>query len=156
MPALRLDIPRPAIGGRLLPRRSGSPPGRWQAVAAKELGDNVRSVRFLILLGLIGAACVAAVISAANFLRDVAEGATDAPSPFLLLFTESPERIPSFVVFLGFLGPLSTRSAPTARCRGSSPSRFTATTSSTGSSPPGSPPSVRRSFRWWPSPPGSG
>jgi ABC-2 type transport system permease protein len=106
MPALRLDIPRPAIGGRLLPRRSGSPPGRWQAVAAKELGDNVRSVRFLILLGLIGAACVAAVISAANFLRDVAEGATDAPSPFLLLFTESPERIPSFVVFLGFLGPL--------------------------------------------------
>jgi ABC-2 type transport system permease protein len=105
MRLLDFDVPRAALRTRGIPRRS-TPPAGWRVVAEKELGDNVRSVRFLILLGIIGAACIAAVISAASFLRDVAEGATETPSPFLLLFTESPKRIPSFVALLGFLGPL--------------------------------------------------
>jgi ABC-2 type transport system permease protein len=102
---LSTDILGRGQRGRVIVRRHRPPTG-WQVVAGKELGDNVRSARFLILLGIIGAACVAAVISAADFLRDVAAGATETPSPFLLLFTESPERIPSFVALFGFLGPL--------------------------------------------------
>lgn len=82
------------------------PAGGWRTVAAKEFADHVTSVRFLVLLVLIGLACIAAVVSAAGFLRDAADQATDVPSPFLLLFTQSPEQIPSFVTLVGFLGPL--------------------------------------------------
>lgn len=93
--------------GRL--QGTGSPPtGRagWRAVAAKEFADHITSVRFVILLVVIGLACVAAVSSAAGHLRDAASEASDVTSPFLLLFTQSPEQIPSFVALIGFLGPL--------------------------------------------------
>jgi ABC-2 type transport system permease protein len=97
-------------GGRLtwarLTRRAPAAPAGWRVVAAKELGDHVRSVRFLVLVLIIGLTCVAAVAAAAGFLRDAAGAATETPSPFLLLFTQSPERIPSFVALIGFLGPL--------------------------------------------------
>lgn len=77
-----------------------------RVVARKEIGDNLGSVRFLILLVIIGLACLGAVVTAASFLRDVAEGATETASPFLLLLTESPEIIPSFVTLVALLGPL--------------------------------------------------
>ena len=89
-----------------LARRSPTHRPGWRVVAGKEFADNVMSVRFMILLLIIGLACVAAVVAAAGFLRDAATAATDLPSPFLLLFTQSPERIPSFVALIGFLGPL--------------------------------------------------
>jgi ABC-2 type transport system permease protein len=45
------------------------------------------------------------IVSAGN-LRDVAEEVTGTPSLFLYLFTFAPERRPSFVALIGFLGPL--------------------------------------------------
>lgn len=106
------DRARPILdpGNRLswikLRRRHREPPTGWRVVAGKEFADDLMSVRFLILLLIIGLACVGAVVSAAGFLRDAASAATETTSPFLLLFTQSPERIPSFVALIGFLGPL--------------------------------------------------
>lgn len=103
---------RVARSVRSLLRRAGLlppedvPPAGWRIIASKEFSDHLGSIRFLILLGIIGLAGVAAVAAAAGFLRDKASGATELPSPFLLLFTQSPERIPSFVALIGFLGPL--------------------------------------------------
>ncbi len=89
----------------LTPRTVTARPG-WRVVARKEFGDNIGSIRFVILLFIIALACVAAVIVAAGNLRDAASAATETPSPFLYLFTWAPERLPSFVALIGFLGPL--------------------------------------------------
>ncbi|RIQ25076.1 ABC transporter permease [Jiangella rhizosphaerae] len=114
----RAGVPVRRVGGRLRrelirlsdraarARTAGRRPAGWRTVAAKEFGDHLTSIRFVVLLVIIGLAGVAAVVAAAGFLRDAASQATDLPSPFLLLFTQSPERIPSFVALVGFLGPL--------------------------------------------------
>lgn len=89
----------------LAPRAEHRTPG-WRVVAAKEFGDNIGSIRFVILLFIIGLAGVGSVIVSAGNLRDLAEEVTGTPSLFLYLFTFAPERLPSFVALIGFLGPL--------------------------------------------------
>jgi ABC-2 type transport system permease protein len=83
-------------------RRSGG----WRIVARKEVADHFRSARFAILLVIMALAGLAAVNSAASEIRDAAQTASGTPSVFLLLFTVSPDRIPSFFELVGFLGPL--------------------------------------------------
>jgi ABC-2 type transport system permease protein len=116
---LRLAEIRARVGGRWpsladarpdLAARSTSGGRRaaagWRVVAAKEFADALRSVRFSILLVLLGLAGVAAILSASGDIRDAASEATRHPSPFLLLYTTSPEQLPSLVALIGFLGPL--------------------------------------------------
>jgi ABC-2 type transport system permease protein len=91
---------------RVLGRERGRVTPGWQVVAGKELADNLHSVRFYILIALITFAGVVAVITATGNLRDAADEASQVASPFLLLFTISPEQIPSFTALIGFLGPL--------------------------------------------------
>lgn len=80
---------------------------RWRAVAAKELADHVRSVRFVILVGLLGLTAAAAVVAAAGQIRDVAPTATGLPSVFLRLFTLPFADTPlTFVSFVAIIGPL--------------------------------------------------
>lgn len=81
-------------------------PTRWGVIAAKEFADNLLSVRFFVLLVILGLAAVAAVSTAASAIKDAAPGASGTPSAFLLLFTAAPGEIPSFVSLVGFLGPL--------------------------------------------------
>ena len=78
----------------------------WAIVAAKEFRDHVRSVRFVILVVLLGLAAAGAVYAVSGEIRDVAEGASGAPFLFLKLFTVAPERIPSFITLVGLLAPL--------------------------------------------------
>lgn len=108
VPGVERLVPRTrfALGG--LGGRSGGPRAGWRVVAAKEFGDNIGSIRFLVLLVIIALACVGAVATAAGSLRDAATQASEAPSPFLLLFTFAPEdqTIPAFVALIAFLGPL--------------------------------------------------
>jgi ABC-2 type transport system permease protein len=86
----------------LRPRRAG-----WRVVAAKELADHLLSVRFLVLLGIVGLAVAGSVYAAASGIRDVAPEASETPSLFLRLFTVAPEeRVPSFLSMVGFLAPL--------------------------------------------------
>lgn len=88
------------------PTRPRRPPGGWRVIAAKEFTDSLLSVRFYILLALVALAALASARSAADGIRQAAQGATDSPALFLKLFTVSPDRIPSFVALVGFLGPL--------------------------------------------------
>jgi ABC-2 type transport system permease protein len=94
-----LAPPRPV--GR--PRRAG-----WRVVATKELADHLLSVRFLVLLGIVGLAVAGSVYAAAGGIRDVAPAASETPSLFLRLFTFAPEdqQVPSFLSMVGFLAPL--------------------------------------------------
>jgi ABC-2 type transport system permease protein len=78
----------------------------WVLVAAKELGDHVRSVRFAVLLLLLAAAAAGTVYAAAGAIRDVAEEASGQAALFLRLFTVAPERLPAFFSLVGFLVPL--------------------------------------------------
>ncbi len=78
----------------------------WRIVAAKELSDHLRSARLLMLLFLVSLAGLVSVHAASGPIRDAASAASTTPSVFLLLFTISPNRVPSFVEFIGILGPL--------------------------------------------------
>ncbi|MDP8959463.1 MAG: ABC transporter permease [Actinomycetota bacterium] len=76
-------------------------------MAAKELADHLLSVRFTILLVLLGLAVIGTVYAAASGIRDVAPEATGVPALFLRLFTIAPEqRVPPFFALVGFLAPL--------------------------------------------------
>ncbi|HEV2907013.1 MAG TPA: ABC transporter permease, partial [Actinomycetota bacterium] len=95
------ELAPPRLVGR--PRRAG-----WRVVATKELADHLLSVRFLVLLGIVGLAVAGSVYAAAGGIRDVAPAASETPSLFLRLFTFAPEdqQVPSFLSMVGFLAPL--------------------------------------------------
>jgi ABC-2 type transport system permease protein len=80
--------------------------GGWRIVAGKELSDHVRSIRFVLIIAIVALAGLAAIHSSSRTIRDAAQNASGTPSIFLYLFTLSPDRIPAFDEFIGFLGPL--------------------------------------------------
>ena len=85
------------------PPRSG-----WRVVAEKEFGDGVLSIRMFVLLALVGLVAVGTVYSTAAYVSSNAQGAATLPSLFVLIFAHQDpnSQVPSFVVALGFLGPL--------------------------------------------------
>jgi ABC-2 type transport system permease protein len=85
------------------PRR---PRAGWRIVAGKELADHVRSIRFAIVFAVVAIAGLASIHSASGNIRQAASAASGTPSIFLYLFTVSPDRVPAFYEFIGFLGPL--------------------------------------------------
>jgi ABC-2 type transport system permease protein len=78
----------------------------WQVVATKELADHLLSVRFVVLLVLVGLVAAGSVYAAAGGIRDAASQVTGAPALFLQLFTVAPDRFPAFFALIGFLAPL--------------------------------------------------
>ena len=60
----------------------------------------------MILVAVVALAGLAAIHSASSNIRDAASQASGTPSLFLYLFTVSPDRVPAFYEFIGFLGPL--------------------------------------------------
>jgi len=93
---------RAAAGSRPARRRPG-----WMIVARKEFADHLLSLRFFLLLVLVGLSAVGAVHAASGRLRDVAPAASDAPDVLLRLLTIVPEDLPSFASFFGLVGFLS-------------------------------------------------
>jgi ABC-2 type transport system permease protein len=91
---------------------TGALPAGWRIIAAKEFADHILSVRFLLLLLVLGLAGVGIFYTVAGTIRDLAEDATGAKGVFLALFTANPSvdittaQVPSFVALVGFLGPL--------------------------------------------------
>ena len=69
----------------------------------KELADHLTSRRFLIILVLIYGTCLASLYGALSGLSDAAEAGTEYL--FLELYTTSGNSIPSFLTFIGLLGP---------------------------------------------------
>ena len=84
------------------------PRGRgWVVVARKEFADNLLSLRFYLLLLLVGLTAVGAVHAGASTIRDTAAAASEAPALLLRLLTVVPEDLPSFFSFFGLVGFLS-------------------------------------------------
>lgn len=78
-------------------------------IVQKEIGDHVRSWRFIILLALIGLTCLGSLYTATMTIREVGVlDDVDKSFFFLKLFTLSdPDTsLPSFITFVSFLGPL--------------------------------------------------
>ncbi len=77
------------------------------AVYRKEMADNFGSKRFLIMFSLILLTGLFATYTAAQSIRtDVSSGESSSAFVFLRLFTTSTDSLPSFIAFVGFLGPL--------------------------------------------------
>ena len=82
------------------------PHGGWRVIAAKELGDDLLSIRFIVLLIVLGLAAIIPLYSAADQIRQHAEAASNVlPAVFLALFTlGSPDytflRVDSFVAII--------------------------------------------------------
>jgi ABC-2 type transport system permease protein len=75
-------------------------------VFRKELADHFSSKRFVILFLLVMISGIGSSYVAAQSIRDELRTANSTASVFLLLFTASNGNLPSFVSFIGFLGPL--------------------------------------------------
>ncbi len=65
----------------------------WATVAAKELADHLLSVRFFVLLLVLGAAAIIPLYFAAERLRSLASEVSGAQAVFLALFTIGPEGV---------------------------------------------------------------
>jgi len=82
-------------------------PGPFRVMVSKEIADQVRSWRFLILVLLIALTAGGSVYTAFHDLSVPAK-ANDPQAGllFLKLFTLSDGSLPPFHIFIGFLGPL--------------------------------------------------
>lgn len=84
--------------------RSLSP---FWVIVNKEIADTVRSWRFLIMLGIIVLTCMGSLYSALDdFSKAIKAGDPEGTFFFLKLFTHSDGTLPSYIVFINFLGPL--------------------------------------------------
>lgn len=98
------------FSGTGLSNRAADPgmiPHPFRVMVNKEISDYIRSWKFLILLIIIVLTCLGSVsIAIANIEEAIKAGGTDESFLFLRLFTASDGSLPSFFVFIGFLGPL--------------------------------------------------
>lgn len=81
------------------------------AIVQKEIADYIHSWRINILFAIIGLTCLGSLYTAVMTIRDTADAAEandviQNSDLFLKLFTVSDGTLPTFVAFVGFLGPL--------------------------------------------------
>lgn len=79
----------------------------FNVIVYKEISDQVSSWRFIILLIIIGLTCFGSMYTALNNIGSAVK-ANDPEGTylFLKLYTISDGTLPSFFVFISFLGPL--------------------------------------------------
>ena len=76
-------------------------------IVAKEVSDHMRSWRALILIIIIALTCMGSLYTALSNIGDaIKPNDPDSSFLFLKLFTVSDGTLPSFGVFISFLGPL--------------------------------------------------
>jgi ABC-2 type transport system permease protein len=76
-------------------------------IVNKEISDCVRSWRFIILIFIIALTCAGSLVTGLTNMSDAVKANDPEGSFFFLrLFTISDGSLPSFIVFISFLGPL--------------------------------------------------
>ncbi len=79
----------------------------FRVIVYKEISDHVSSWRFIILIAIIALTCFGSLYTAlANIGNTVKADDPDSAYFFLRLYTISDGTMPSFFVFISFLGPL--------------------------------------------------
>ncbi|MEZ0241400.1 MAG: ABC transporter permease [Chloroflexota bacterium] len=83
-------------------------PAGWRVIAAKEFADHISSVRFYVLLIVLGAAAIIPLYFAAELIRSLASQVSGAQAVFLAMFTLGPQNVPFMRVdqFVGIAAPL--------------------------------------------------
>jgi ABC-2 type transport system permease protein len=82
-------------------------PHPFRVILNKEISDHVRSWRFIILIVIIVLTCLGSLYTAlTNIGNAVKPDDPEGTFFFLKLFTITDGSLPSFVVFISFLGPL--------------------------------------------------
>jgi ABC-2 type transport system permease protein len=98
----------PAVGGAQKPiNYNSSPASPFAIIVKKEMGDLIRSWRFIVLLALIALTFLASIYVS---LSNIQPGAGAAePERFLLylkILTTTDGSLPSFHIFMSFLGAI--------------------------------------------------
>ena len=76
-------------------------------IVNKEVADHVKSWRFIILIVIIALTCMGSLYTAlTNIGSAIKPNDPDGSFLFLKLFTASDGTLPSFALFINFLGPL--------------------------------------------------
>jgi ABC-2 type transport system permease protein len=79
----------------------------FRVIVNKEISDHVRSWRFVILIAIILLTCLGSMYTALSGIgKAVKPNDPEGTFFFLKLFTISDGSLPSFIAFIGFLGPL--------------------------------------------------
>jgi ABC-2 type transport system permease protein len=79
----------------------------FTVIVNKEISDHIKSWRFNILLAIIALTCFGSMYTVLTNISKVADSQVHNGSfLFLNLFTLSDGTLPSFIVFISFLGPL--------------------------------------------------
>lgn len=79
----------------------------FRVILNKEISDHVRSWRFIILIAIVALTCLGSMYTAlTNIDKAVKPNDPEGTFFFLKLFTISDGTLPSFIVFISFLGPL--------------------------------------------------
>jgi len=88
-------------------RNKGRPKHPFRVIMEKEMSDHLSGWRFIILTSIIALTCLGSLYTAlANMGQAVKPNDPEGTFFFLKLFTISDGTMPSFMVFIGFLGPL--------------------------------------------------
>ncbi len=102
--------PEPAVRGSAPRPEQRVPHSGWRVIAAKEFGDHLLSVRFFVLLIVLGLAAAIPLYIAADRIRDLAPQASGAAAVFLALFSLGPEDANLGILrvnaFVGMVAPL--------------------------------------------------
>lgn len=87
--------------------KTDRPESPFWVIVRKEVSDHIHSWRLIILMGVIVLACLGSLITGLLHFNDFVK-VTDPEDAFffLKLFSASGSGLPSFVVFVSFLGPL--------------------------------------------------
>ncbi|WP_430812820.1 MULTISPECIES: ABC transporter permease [unclassified Carboxylicivirga] len=76
-------------------------------IVSKEISDTVKSWKFIIMVALVLLTCTGSLVAALDdFTAAIKGGSADDDFFFLKLYTHSNGTLPSFLVFVSFLGPL--------------------------------------------------
>ncbi len=76
-------------------------------IVRKEISDTVKSWRFIIMMAIIALTCMGSLYTALDSFSSAAKASVSDDSFFFLkLFTISDGTLPSFIIFISFLGPL--------------------------------------------------
>ena len=88
-------------------RKHDAPLHPFRVIVQKEIADQVKSWRFIILIAIIALTTLGSIYTSLNGLSEaIKNGHLNDSFLFLKLFTASNGTLPSFFIFIGFLGPL--------------------------------------------------
>ncbi len=106
--ATSADTPRAARPARSARRSERAPSGGWRTIAAKEFADHVESIRFVVLLIVIGIAAIIPMYFISTDISGSAPQLSGQPALFLALFVVGSQTVGGVttVAFAALLVPL--------------------------------------------------